>query len=190
MKIVYILALLIIISSFSYSFFFKKDSIDISNLSKSFYDYSAESISGDTINMSDYKGKKVLIVNVASKCGYTYQYEQLQDLYSKYSDKIVVLGFPSNDFLFQEPGNNQSIQKFCTTKFGVTFPMFGKTVVKKNKNQHPLYSWLSHIDLNNRYDDAPSWNFCKYLIDEKGELIDYFNSKVSPLDDKIIKLIQ
>ena len=130
MKIVYILALLIIISSFSYSFFFKKDSIDISNLSQSFYDYSAETISGDTLNMSNYKGKKVLIVNVASKCGYTYQYEQLQELHSRYSDKIVVLGFPSNDFLFQEPGNNQSIKKFCTTKFGVTFPLFAKTVEK------------------------------------------------------------
>jgi len=190
MKIVYILVLLIIISSFSYSFFFKKKSVNTSNLSKTFYDYSAKTISGDTIDMAEYKGKKVLIVNVASKCGYTYQYEELQKLHSEYSDKLVVLGFPSNDFLFQEPGSNESIKKFCSTNYGITFPMFEKIVVKKNENQHPIYSWLSHFDLNNLHDKAPSWNFCKYLINEKGDLVKYFSSKVNPLDDEIINLIK
>ena len=185
-----ILIILIVVISMSFLFsFFKSNQIDISNYSNSFYDYSALSIDGNMIDMSEYKGKKILIVNVASKCGYTPQYEQLQELYDNYGDKIIILGFPSNDFLFQEPLGEDQIKTFCSTRYGVTFPMFSKIVVKNKKTQAPLYSWLSNIELNGVNDTAPSWNFCKYLIDENGRLIKYFNSKVNPMDTQIIDLI-
>tara|TARA_B100001750_G_scaffold131616_1_gene104653 strand:- start:207 stop:782 length:576 start_codon:yes stop_codon:yes gene_type:complete len=166
-----------------------KKKLNLDTFSKSFYDYSATSIDGKNIDMSKFKGKKVLIVNVASRCGYTYQYEDLQKLHEKYGEYIAILGFPSNDFLFQEPGDNASIKNFCSTKYGVTFQMFDKVIVKNKKNQHPLYTWLSSKELNEVNDNAPSWNFCKYLIDENGVLINYFNSKISPMDSLIVNLI-
>jgi len=182
----YIILIVIIIFS---SIAWPRKKLNLDTFSKSFYDYSATSIDGEEIDMSDFKGKKVLIVNVASRCGYTYQYEDLQKLHEKYGEHITILGFPSNDFLFQEPGDNISIKNFCSTKYGVTFQMFDKIVVKNKKNQHPLYTWLSSKELNEVNDNAPSWNFCKYLIDEKGVLINYFNSKVNPMDPQIINLI-
>ena len=121
MKFLYYVLPVLLILGISYAFFFNTKSVDISDLSKSFYDYSAISIDGDTIPMEIYKDKKVLIVNVASKCGYTYQYEDLQKLNEDYSDKVIVLGFPSNDFLYQEPGSNEKIKEFCSTNYGVTF---------------------------------------------------------------------
>ena len=131
-----------------------------------------------------------MIVNVASKCGYTPQYSGLQKLYEKYKDEIIILGFPSNDFLWQEPGKNSSIKEFCQTKYGVSFPLFEKVVVKKNKKQHEIYTWLSHKKLNGWNDKSPSWNFCKYLINEKGELINFFTSSVKPFDEQIISFIE
>ena len=190
MKILYYVFPVLILLGLSYSFFFNTKVVDITNLSKSFYDYSAISIEGDTISMSDYKNKKILIVNLASKCGYTYQYEDLQKLHEQYGDKIAVLGFPSNDFLYQEPGNNEKIKSFCSKNYGVTFQLFSKSSVKKNNKQQPIYSWLSHKELNNKVDYAPSWNFCKYLIDENGDLVNYFNSKVKPLDNEILEYLK
>ena len=174
--------------SFLYSFFNNKP-VNIEDKAKSFYDYSALTIDGDEFKFSNLKGKKIIIVNVASKCGYTPQYKGLQELYSKYGDKVEILGFPSNDFLWQEPGKNSEIKNFCSTEYNVTFPLFDKVTVKKNKNQHPLYSWLSHVELNGSNDTGPSWIFCKYLINEKGEFVAFFSSSVKPLGEEILGFI-
>tara|TARA_Y100001970_G_scaffold293664_1_gene442109 strand:+ start:4678 stop:5283 length:606 start_codon:yes stop_codon:yes gene_type:complete len=188
-KMIYYVVPIFIILFFSILYSSFKDSSDVNdfNLSSSIYDYELLSIEGDTISMSEFKNKKILIVNVASKCGYTYQYSGLQDLYDKYKDELVVLGFPSNDFLWQEPGKNSQIKTFCSTKYGVEFPMFSKISVKKGKNQNSLYTWLSNKNLNGWNDAAPSWNFYKYLINDKGDLIEIFSSKIKPTDDKILK---
>ena len=185
--IYYLIPVLVLVSiSFLYSFFDRSTKIDLKDFSKSIYDYNLISIDGDSISMSEYKGKKILIVNVASWWGHTPQYAGLQTLYEKYKNDLVVLGFPANNFL-QEPGKNAKIKSFCSTKYGVTFPMFEKTNVKKSDNQNPLYVWLSNKELNGWNDKSPSWNFCKYLIDEDGKLIEMFSSKVKPLDDLILK---
>ena len=131
----------------------------------------------------------ILIVNVASKCGYTYQYENLQNLYQKYSDFIEILGFPSNDFFWQEPGTNGEIQAFCKLNYGVTFQMFEKINVK-GSDIHPIYQWLSDSTLNGWNNSLPQWNFCKYLVDEKGDLIKYYNMKVDPMDTIITNQIE
>ena len=186
----YVLPILsIMIISFLYSKN-NRSQIDISNLSKSFYDYTATSIDGEVVSMADYKGKVVLIVNVASKCGFTPQYKGLQSLSEKYKEDLVVLGFPSNNFLWQEPGKNDKIKQFCQTQYGVTFPMFEKVSVKKNKNQHPIFSWLSSANLNGWNNNAPSWNFYKYLIDKEGKLVDIFSSKVTPMSEEILKYLE
>ena len=112
----------------------------------------------------------------------------MQTLYEKYKNDLVILGFPANDFL-QEPGKNAKIKSFCSTKYGVTFPMFEKTNVKKSDNQNPLYVWLSNKELNGWNDKSPSWNFCKYLIDENGNLVKIFSSKVKPSDDEIVQYL-
>ena len=180
------LFLLIFITAL-YSFFWRDTSQNIDQFSKSIYDYSAQSIDGDSISISAYRGKKLLIVNVASRCGFTPQYEELQLLSEQYKDQVEVLGFPANDFLWQEPASNEKIKIFCSTKYNVSFPMFQKIGVKKSKDQHPIYTWLSNKLLNGWNDQAPSWNFCKYLIDENGKLIQYYPSKINPLNDEILK---
>jgi glutathione peroxidase len=159
------------------------------NNKKSFYDFKMIAIDGKSIDFSVYKGKKILIVNVASKCGYTPQYKELEELYKKYKDKLVILGFPANNFAFQEPGNNKEIADFCEKNYGVTFQLFEKISVK-GKDQDALYHWLSHKSENGWNDDAPSWNFCKYLINEKGELVKFYKSSVNPLSDEIVKEIE
>ncbi|HIN20192.1 MAG TPA: glutathione peroxidase, partial [Candidatus Marinimicrobia bacterium] len=148
--------ILLILSSGIFIVFSLSSAEEISDNSKSFYALSAEDINGEVISMNTYKGKKVLVVNVASRCGYTPQYEGLQKLYDTYGDSLVVLGFPSNDFMWQEPGRNTEIKKFCKTNYGVTFPMFSKIHVKGRK-QHPIYDWLSDSKLNGWNDDSPSW---------------------------------
>ena len=158
----------------------------IPDIPKSFYALSAEDINGAIISMSSFKGKKVLVVNVASQCGYTPQYEGLQTLYETYSDSLVVLGFPSNDFMWQEPGSNSEIKTFCQRTYGVTFPMFSKIHVKGRK-QHTIYDWLSDSKLNGWNDENPSWNFNKYLLDEKGNLIEWFGANLEPLDTMITR---
>jgi glutathione peroxidase len=153
-----------------------------------FYSFKINSLDGELIDFSRYKGKKVLVVNTASKCGYTPQYEDLQKLHSKYGDKVAVLGFPCNQFGGQEPGNKDEIGEFCKKNYGVTFQLFEKVNVK-GKEQHPLYQWLTDKSQNGWNDKAPSWNFCKYLINEKGELVDFFGSGVKPMDAKIVEAI-
>ncbi len=156
--------------------------------STSIYDFKIEAIDGTTIDFSQYKGKKLLIVNTASKCGYTPQYEDLQKLHELYGDKLTILGFPSNNFMGQEPGTNLEIAKFCKVNYGVTFQLFSKIEVK-GKDQHPLYAWLSDKDKNGWNDKSPTWNFCKYLINEEGKLVNFYKSGVKPMDEKIIEFI-
>jgi glutathione peroxidase len=151
---------------------------------ESFYNLSAKEINGEEVNFSDFKGKKVLIVNVASKCGYTPQYSELEELHKKYQDKLVILGFPSNEFMKQEPGTNEEIIEFCQKNYGVTFQIFEKTEVK-SKDKHAVYQWLTDKSKNGWNDEAPKWNFHKYLIDESGELIGVFPSGTKPMSKEI-----
>jgi glutathione peroxidase len=157
--------------------------------SKSLYDFKAKSLVGDkVIDFKKYKGKKVVILNVASKCGYTPQYADWQAFHEKYGKKIVVLGFPANNFGGQEPGSEEDIATFCQKNYGVTFQMFDKIDVV-GENQDPLYKWLSDKSLNGVNDKAPSWNFCKYVVNEKGQLTNFFPSKVKPTDEEFLKAV-
>lgn len=158
-------------------------------MKSSFYNFKMKDLDGKEVDFSQFKGKKVLIVNVASKCGFTPQYEALQKLHEKHGDKITVLGFPANNFGGQEPGSNEEIKEFCTANFGVTFPVFEKISVK-GFDKHPLYRWLSDKELNGWNNQEPSWNFCKYYINEKGELMKFFPSSVAPLDEEILSLVE
>ena len=155
---------------------------------ESFYDLEANDIDGNPISMSKYKDKKILIVNVASKCGYTPQYKELQQLDNDYKDKLHILAFPSNDFLGQEPGTNNEIKSFCEVNCGVKFDIFEKISVK-GKNIHSIYDWLSDKNKNGWNNQTPTWNFSKYLINEKGELIGLWGPKISPLSNEIISKI-
>ena len=155
---------------------------------KSFYELEAISIDGEKISFDQYKNKKILIVNVASKCGYTYQYEGLQKLQDIHQDKVIVLGFPANDFFNQESGSNEEIEEFCERNFGITFPMFEKTTTK-GKKQSSVYQWLTNKDFNGWNTQRPTWNFCKYLVNEQGELVGFFDSKVKPLSEEITSLL-
>lgn len=155
-----------------------------------FYDLEATTIDGKPFRFSELKGKKVLIVNTASRCGYTPQYKQLQSLHEQYGDKVVVLGFPCNQFGAQEPGSEAEIASFCQKNYGVTFQMFAKVNVKKGEGQHPVYYWLTHKEENGWNEQEPTWNFCKYLINEQGELVKFFGSAVSPLSQELIAAIQ
>jgi len=166
-----------------------KNALGDAGPSSSFYSLSAESIDGKTISMSNYKDKYILVVNTASKCGYTSQYEQLEKLSTQYKDSLFILGFPANDFLWQEPASNEKIKSFCSLKFGVTFPMFAKITIK-GKNKHPLYEWLTNPELNGWNNEKPGWNFNKYLIDRNGKLIAHFDAKTEPLSEKITSLLK
>lgn len=158
------------------------------SMENSFYDFKMKDINGHEVDFSTFKGKKIMIVNVASKCGYTNQYAALQELYATHGDDIIVLGFPANNFGGQEPGSNDEIKEFCSTEYGVTFPMFEKISVK-GFDKHPLYRWLSDPQLNGWNDKEPGWNFCKYLINEQGELIKFLPSSVAPLDEEILEFV-
>lgn len=151
-----------------------------------FYQLSYSSIDGKTISMSDYKGKFVLIVNVASKCGNTPQYEALQKLYEKHKDKLVIIGFPCNQFLGQEPGSEKEIAEFCTKNYGVTFPLASKIDVK-GKDQHPIYTWLTSKSLNGVQDDKVEWNFHKYLISPEGKWLNSYAASMDPGNGEIEK---
>jgi glutathione peroxidase len=152
---------------------------------QSIYDISINSLTGEPINLSDFNGKKILIVNTASECGFTDQYEGLQELYDTYKDKLVVIGVPCNQFGGQEPGTETQIQSFCKQNYGVTFLMTEKVDVKGD-NQHPLYSWLTQKELNGISSSSVKWNFQKYIIDEKGQFINYYYSITKPMSNKII----
>ncbi|WP_347174472.1 glutathione peroxidase [Polaribacter uvawellassae] len=157
--------------------------------STSVYNIEIKSISGEKINLVDFKGKKILFVNVASECGFTPQYEGLQELYEQYKDKLMVIGVPSNQFGGQEPGTAEQIQSFCKLNYGVTFLITEKVDVKGD-NQHPLYAWLTKKEKNGLKNSSVKWNFQKYLVDEKGELIDYYFSLTKPMSKKITKHLQ
>ncbi len=158
--------------------------------SQTIYDYKVENINGKSFDLSTLKGKKVMIVNTASKCGLTPQYEQLEELYKKYQDQnFVIVGFPANNFMKQEPGTNDEIESFCQKNYGVTFPMMSKISVKGN-DMDPLYKFLTTKSLNKLEDNEVKWNFQKYLIDEKGNLVKVINPSTSPTDKDIIKWIE
>jgi len=157
---------------------------------RSFYEFKATTLDGKPFDLSSLKGKKVLVVNTASKCGNTPQYAQLEELYKKYGgDKFTIIGFPANNFLYQEPGTNEQIREFCTTNYGVTFPMMSKISVK-GKNQDPLYKWLTNKDENGVMDAPVKWNFQKFMIDEKGNLVGMVAPGTSPMTDKIVNWIE
>lgn len=164
-------------------------SVDPKKASEMFYSFKMKAIDGAEIDFNSYRGKKVLLVNTASKCGYTPQYKQLEELHQKMGDKLVILGFPANNFLRQEPGTNQEIAEFCQKNYGVTFQMFEKISVKGD-DQHPLYKFLSDKSLNGWNDQEPTWNFCKYLVDENGNLVKFFKSGAEPMGEEILSAVQ
>lgn len=149
------------------------------------YSFSVDGLEGGKINMADFKGKKILIVNTASKCGYTPQYKDLEVLYKKFGSKLVIIGFPANNFGSQEPGSNEEIGAFCEKNYGVTFPMAAKISVKGD-DMAPIYQWLTQKSKNGVLDAEIGWNFNKFLIDENGKMVAYFPSKVTPLSDEIV----
>jgi len=151
----------------------------------SFYDLSATQIDGKELKFADFKGKKLLLVNTASDCGYTNQYADLQKLYDQFKDKLLVIGFPANDFKEQEKGSDEEIAQFCQKNYGVTFPVMKKSVVIKSAQQNPVYQWLTDSSKNGWCNQQPSWNFSKYLVDENGVLANYFDPSVSPLSNEI-----
>ena len=153
------------------------------------HSFKVKSIEGGTIDFSKFKGKKILIVNTASKCGYTPQYEQLEKVYEQYKDKLVIVGFPANNFGAQEPGSDGEIQEFCKARFGVKFPLASKVSVKGDDTA-PIYKWLTTKAENGVLDASISWNFNKFLLDENGKLIAYFPSKVKPDDEEILKYLK
>jgi len=157
---------------------------------KSFYDFKVSDIDGGSFDLSKLKGKKVLVVNTASKCGLTPQYKQLQSLFETYGgDKFTIIGFPANNFMKQEPGTDSEIAEFCEKNYGVTFQMMSKISVKGD-DIHPLYQWLTQKSQNGVLDSEVKWNFQKYLIDENGKLVDMVEPKVKPDDDKILSWIK
>ncbi|MFK5857118.1 MAG: glutathione peroxidase [Bacteroidota bacterium] len=157
---------------------------------QSFYDFTVEDIDGNTFAFEQLKGKKVMVVNVASKCGLTPQYEQLEVLFQQYQDSnFVIIGFPANNFKKQEPGTNEEIKEFCTLNYGVTFPMMAKISVKGDSIA-PIYEWLTQKDLNGFDNSSVKWNFQKYLISEDGKLQHVINPWVKPDNKKIISWIE
>ncbi|WP_310392301.1 glutathione peroxidase [Hymenobacter sp.] len=148
------------------------------------YDFTVKSIDGKDVKLSQYKGKKLLIVNTASKCGFTPQYKELEELSKKYGSKVAVLGFPSNSFN-QELTSNAEVASFCEKNYGVTFPLF-ETVSVKGDDATPLYKFLADKTKNGAVGDAPSWNFCKYLVDEKGQVVKFYPSRVKPLSPELV----
>jgi len=156
----------------------------------SIYDFNMEDINGNEISLNNYKGKAILIVNTASKCGFTNQYEGLEKLYQSFKDQdFVILGFPANNFLKQEPGSNAEIKEFCRLNYGVTFPMFSKISVK-GKEIHPLYEFLTSKDEGHDFGGKISWNFNKFLISKEGQIVDRFGSRQKPESDKIIEAVK
>ncbi len=149
------------------------------------YDYQFTDIDGNEVKIEQFRGKKILFINVASKCGFTPQYEGLQELHEKYGEKVVLIGFPCNQFMKQEPGSEDDIKAFCQKNYGVEFLMASKIDVK-GKNQHPIYQWLTTKELNQKEDSKVSWNFQKYLVDEQGNYIQMFKPGVKPMSEELL----
>jgi glutathione peroxidase len=156
----------------------------------SIYDFTVNDIDGNEVSLENYRGKVILIVNVASKCGFTPQYEGLQSLYEKYRDRgFVILGFPANNFFGQEPGTDQEIKDFCTLNFGVSFPMFSKISVK-GKDIHPLYRYLTSKKTNPEFSGSIKWNFTKFLVDREGKIAARFQSKQNPESAAVVGVLE
>lgn len=153
---------------------------DTGDVPASVFDFKITALDGSTVDFSQYKGKHLLIVNTASKCGFTPQYAELEKLHEAYGDRVVVLGFPANNFLWQEPGSNEEIASFCQKNYGVSFQMFEKISVK-GRDKHPLYKWLDQ-----KTGHSPSWNFCKYVVTPDGEKVTFFGSKVTPMSAELL----
>ena len=156
---------------------------------QSIHSFNVKSIDGSALNLAKFKGKKILIVNTASKCGYTPQYEALEKVYEQYKDKLVIIGFPCNQFGGQEPGTNEEIVAFCKKNYGVSFPLADKIDVK-GENTAPIYQWLTQKAKNGVLDASISWNFNKFLLDENGKMIAYFPSNVKPDSDAILSYLK
>ena len=154
----------------------------------SIHQFSVEGLVGETLDFADFAGKKILVVNVASECGYTPQYQQLQELYTHFGDRLVVVGFPCNDFGAQESGSTDAIRQFCTKRYGVTFPLAAKVQIK-GPNRHPVYRWLTSAAENGHLDSTVSWNFQKYLLDEQGHLLAVFPPACDPLDPALLNYL-
>src|SRR6266513_3596418 len=155
----------------------------------SFYSLSARLNNNTELNFDSLKGKKVLLVNTASDCGYTNQYDDLQKLYEEYKDKLVIIGFPANDFKEQEKGSDEEIAQFCKLNFGVSFPLMKKTTVIKSPQQNNIFQWLTDSTKNGWNNKPPTWNFTKYLVNEEGMLTDYFGPSISPMSKDVISAI-
>lgn len=169
-------------------FFFGCASAQPTAVPEDIYAFKVEGLEGDSIDFSAFKGKKILIVNTASKCGYTPQYAGLETLYQQNKDKLVIIGFPSNNFMFQEPGSNEEIAAFCERNYGVSFPMAAKVAVK-GKKMAPLYRWLTDKTYNHYQNSSVKWNFQKYLIDETGRLIAVFPPSTEPLSEAVLTAV-
>jgi glutathione peroxidase len=168
----------------------KKESLKEQAQMTSIYDFTAADINGNDVNLADYKGKVLLIVNVASKCGFTPQYKGLQKLYTRYKDRgFEILAFPSNDFMDQEPGTNEQIKTFCQLNYQVDFPLFSKISVK-GESIHPLYKFLTDKSTNPKFAGGITWNFNKFLIDRKGNIVNRFDSKTDPQSPAVIKALE
>jgi glutathione peroxidase len=157
---------------------------------QSIYDLSVPLNNGNALPLQAYKGKKLLLVNTASDCGYTNQYDDLQKLYQQFNNQLEIIAFPANDFKEQEKGNDNDIARFCKVNFGVTFPLAKKSVVVKSTDQNNVFNWLTHKAKNGWNEKAPTWNFSKYLIDEQGTLTHYFDPSISPLSDEVVKAVK
>lgn len=165
-------------------------SAGIMGQSKTLHEFTVEAIDGSEFDLAELAGKKVMVVNTASKCGLTPQYEKLESLYQQYkSDDFVIIGFPANNFMNQEPGTDKEIAAFCEKNYGVSFPMMSKISVK-GEGMHPVYAFLTQKTQNNHSDNKVKWNFQKYLINEKGELEHVIGPRTLPNDDKIISWIE
>ena len=155
-----------------------------------FYNLSGTLNNGAAIDLPAYKGRKLLLVNTASDCGYTNQYEGLEKLYRQFKDSLIVIGFPANDFKEQEKGSDEAIAEFCKVNYGVTFPLMKKGSVVKGTDQNEIFQWLTDPAKNGWNSQEPTWNFCKYIIDEEGNLTHFFEASVEPLSDTVINAIK
>lgn len=157
--------------------------------SATIHKFKVEGLEGNEIDFSSFKGKKILVVNTASKCGFTPQYSSLEKLYDEYKDKLVIVGFPANNFGQQEPGSNEEIAEFCIKNYGVSFPMAAKVSVK-GEDIAPIFKWLTSKSENGVMDAEINWNFTKFLLDENGVLIKKFDSKIDPMNEEVVALIK
>lgn len=185
-KFCYVLTLMVFVSCILVSFGYSQEAVKM----KTIYDFTVQDIDGKDVKLEAFKGKVLLIVNVASKCGFTSQYEGLQKIYTRYKDQgLVVLGFPANNFMNQEPGTNEDIKQFCSLNYNVTFPMFAKISVK-GKDMAPLYQFLTDKALHPDFSGDISWNFNKFLLDRSGKIVARFGSRDKPEDDSVVQAIE